>query len=114
MELDDCSECLCCLKCIKEAKEKENSESFVKKLIEKGMNPNYITPNGRTALMTASMFGSKKGVEELLKYGANPFIVDDYGMTALDFAKTQHHTEIVKILEKRMKTRKRPRPVYRN
>ena len=79
--MEDCSECLSCPSCFEKARDK--NESTIKKLIEKGLNPDYTSPNGRTSLMVATRLGNIDGVNDLLKYGANPFLIDDYGMTAL-------------------------------
>ncbi|WP_415407924.1 ankyrin repeat domain-containing protein [Sulfurovum sp. CS9] len=59
---------------------------------------------GWTALMTAAMAGYTDVVSQLLKAGANPNSVNKAGKTAMDIAKEEGHKEIVRLLEKAVKS----------
>lgn len=72
-----------------------------------GIDPNCLTPKGRTPLMAnvRSNCPSAGTVEALLKAGANPALVDEAGLTALDYARRK----LARInLRPRRKPRKSP------
>ncbi len=55
--------------------------------------------DGVTALMLAAMIGHSHAVKTLLENKANPRVKTNDGVTALDFARSQNYTDIVKLLE---------------
>jgi hypothetical protein len=55
--------------------------------------------NGATALMMAAVDGCLDTVELLLKKGAAVDMTDDFGKTALQYAKSGGHWEIARALE---------------
>jgi len=52
-----------------------------------------------TALMFAAAEGQREVVQALLKAGANPSLRDIDGDTAANFARNNHHADVVKLLE---------------
>lgn len=71
---------------------------LVKKLIEKGANPNLKDWNGYTPLINAAFASQQKIVEYLLEHGAKPDIVPASGPTALIAAIQSGNAEIVTAL----------------
>jgi len=74
-------------------------EELAKLLIENGANVNSRNFNGATALIFAASFGRTAIATLLLECGADPSIKDDSGNMAMDHAKMQGISEIVKLLE---------------
>jgi ankyrin repeat protein len=71
-------------------------------LLNGGAKADVQTSKSRnTGLQIAAHLGWLDGVKLLLDKGADPKIASVNGMTALDFAKQQGHTDIVSLLEKR-------------
>ena len=69
-------------------------------MLEQGVDINVHAPfGGPTALIVAARFGHIDIVETLLARGANVNAEDDYGQTALYFAKKNSKTEIIEMLE---------------
>lgn len=54
---------------------------------------------GWTSLMAAAREGRESTVEMLLNAGADPFLKDDHGKTAADYAKKMNYFEVAKRLE---------------
>jgi len=73
--------------------------TIVRTLLDAGANPNGATPGGETPLMTASRVGRVEAVQLLLDHRA---IVDaktsSRKQTALMFAVTENHPDVVKLL----------------
>lgn len=67
-------------------------------LLANGANPNISTNNGTTALIIASIFGYKGGVEVLLDYEADVNLTEHKGNTPLIFAAEKGNTVIVQLL----------------
>ncbi len=69
-------------------------------MIEHGVDINGHNPVfGHTALIVASRFGHRKIVQSLLDRGAEVNAEDDYGYTALYWAKKNHKGEVIEMLE---------------
>ena len=74
--------------------------------ISRPKEPNHLTkeilserkPLDPKLLFDASIDGDFAEVKRLLAAGANPNTVDNYGITALDMAKSKEHAEIIRIL----------------
>jgi ankyrin repeat protein len=80
---------------------KDNNIKLVKKIIQQGIDINYQTKNGNTALYWASRNGYTEIVELLLKVsGVNINIQYNVGNTALMFALCNSNKKIVKLLLK--------------
>lgn len=56
-------------------------------LLKQGAEPDARAPNGTTALMMASRYGSESSVDLLLKAGADKSLRNGQGLSALDFAR---------------------------
>lgn len=56
-------------------------------------------PRGMTDLMVAAGSGHSQAVKILLENKASLHAITNNGFTALDFARNQNHTDIVKLLE---------------
>ncbi len=67
--------------------------------IENNVAINYVDENGNTALIIAAKNGNKEIVKELLKKGANTVIRNGNNDAAINLAKANNHTEIVKALQ---------------
>jgi ankyrin repeat protein len=71
-------------------------------VIERALNGddiNIVGEGGRTALISASMYGHSGIVKLLLDKGSDPNLKDSYGRTALMFAASMNgHSGIVKLL----------------
>ena len=70
----------------------------IKKLLEKGVDPNVQDLPGNTPLIAASKNGHVKVVRELLSFGTNVESQNITGSTALARASRNGHTEVVGIL----------------
>jgi len=71
----------------------------VELLLEAGADPLAVDSGEQfTALMFAAGEGHAPVVRALLKHGADPSTQDTDGDTALDFARLNGHTEVVKLL----------------
>ncbi len=69
-------------------------------MIEHGVDINGHNPVfGHTALIVASRFGHYKIVQTLLDRGAEVNAEDDYGFTALYWAKKNHKDKVIELLE---------------
>ncbi len=73
------------------------SDEILEYLINIGYSPDRRNSEGRTPLLLATQKGSLKVVEEFLKVGADPFIMDNSGQSALTFA-IQNNTEMLNII----------------
>ncbi len=69
-------------------------------MLEQGVDINVHAPfGGPTALIVAARFGHIAIVEVLLERGAEVNAEDDYGQTALYFAKKNSKTRVIELLE---------------
>ncbi|XP_065850691.1 potassium channel AKT6-like [Euphorbia lathyris] len=67
-------------------------------LLKRGLDPNELDNNGRTALHIAALNGSEHCVILLLEYGANPNKQDSEGIVPLWEALQGKHDTVVKLL----------------
>jgi len=67
-------------------------------LIRNGADVNAIDLSGNTILMAACLRGFGRIVRLLLSFGADPFIQNAYGLTAMDYAKSFKHDEVIHVL----------------
>ena len=68
-------------------------------LLESGADPHAKDSfEGFTPLMFASTEGQLEVVRSLLGYGADPGVLDADGESAIDFAKTNGHAQVVEAL----------------
>ena len=75
------------------------SAAMVKRLLTAGANPNATLSTGESALMTAARTGSVDAVNALLVYGANVNAKETArGQTALMWAVSQQHSQVVGVL----------------
>jgi ankyrin repeat protein len=72
----------------------------VKKLLEKGENPNAKNKTGRTPLHVAAYMGHVEVVRLLLEHGADPNAKDKDGHTPLHDATSGGYVDVVKLLLK--------------
>lgn len=77
----------------------KNKIEFIKKLLQKGANPNSTDTNGVTAVMYATMFKMYDVAELLIKYKANPEIKDKRGSSAIDYAIMVNDDKLMEILK---------------
>ena len=69
-------------------------------MLEQGVDINvHASFGGPTALIVAARFGHVAIVEVLLEHGAEVNAEDDYGQTALYFAKKNSKTRVIELLE---------------
>ncbi len=69
-------------------------------MLEQGVDINAHAPfGGPTALIVAARFGHVAIVEALLEHGADVNAEDDYGQTALYFAKKNSKVRVIELLE---------------
>jgi ankyrin repeat protein len=76
----------------------EGDVERVKKLLEKGANPNIQDEVGRTPLRNAAFKGHVDVVKLLLEHGADPNIQNEYGDTPLHMAVYWGRVDVVKLL----------------
>lgn len=67
-------------------------------LIDKAAYIDAESPNGTTPLMMAAMYGTPGAVKLLLEEGADPFIKNEQGLTAIDFAQRAKKQDSVDII----------------
>ena len=67
-------------------------------LLDSGASPNFVGPDLRTPLITASAEGHAEMVSLLLQYGADATKASKSGNTPLDYAKFYNHTAVVEML----------------
>ncbi|MFA5292087.1 MAG: ankyrin repeat domain-containing protein [Phycisphaerae bacterium] len=80
---------------------KKGDLAAVQNLLDSGADVNAKRNiDGVTALIWAALNGRTEVVKLLLEKGADVNAVSDSGLTALDAAKTQGHTDIVQILKR--------------
>ena len=75
---------------------------ILKLLLNIGIDVNIRGYNGNTPLMSAVRQGNIIGIKLLLRYGANPFIEDDWGDTAYDYAIEVEDHASIELLKKYM------------
>ena len=76
--------------------------SILKLLLDIGIDVNIRGYNGNTPLMSAVRQGNIIGIELLLQHGANPFIEDNWGDTAYDYAIEIGDPASIELLKKYM------------
>ncbi len=77
----------------------DGHEAAARLLIERGAEVNAVNPRGRTALMFAATFNDPRTVQALLVNGAMVDVRDsDEKFTALMFAASEGHVDVVKLL----------------
>jgi ankyrin repeat protein len=75
------------------------SDAFVRLLLKSGANPNTAIATGETPLMTCAKSGSVDAVKRLVEYGATIEAREpDQHQTALMWAATEHHLNVVQAL----------------
>ncbi|RSK27665.1 hypothetical protein EJF36_12695 [Bacillus sp. HMF5848] len=67
-------------------------------LLKNGADPNFQDTEGWTPLMSAVMTENLQVGEILLEAGANPLLVDQYEMTAIDYAKDIGSSEYLQLM----------------
>ena len=77
---------------------REKNLDVVKRLLYHGADINAQMCYGLTALMNGVISGSQEMVVLLLEAGANPFIANEKGFTAKDYAKKFNMQKLVEIL----------------
>ena len=73
-------------------------------LLAKGADPNIEDEEGKTPLYWAAFTGNSEATKILLQYGANPNKPDIKGDTPLSIAEKFNKKNIVKLINKRMRT----------
>ncbi|MGM9514483.1 ankyrin repeat domain-containing protein [Roseateles sp. DB2] len=68
-------------------------------LVSQGAELDARSPNGSTPLMMAAGYGSPDAVEVLLQAGANASLVNDKGLSALDFARQSGRPELMRRIQ---------------
>ena len=76
--------------------------SILQLLLDIGIEINIRGYNGNTPLMSAVRQGNIIGIELLLQHGANPFIEDNWGDTAYDYAIEVEDHASIELLKKYM------------
>ena len=76
-------------------------EDAIKRLIDKGANPNASDAKGRSALLLSVIAGHDDAAEALLRRGARVETADDEGKTALMWAADAGHMDVAELLLKR-------------
>lgn len=72
---------------------------IVKILIKYGVDVNYRTDLGETALDVACVSGDLESVNVLLENGANPLSLDRFGVSVLERAQDTDSDEIIKVIQ---------------
>jgi ankyrin repeat protein len=67
-------------------------------LIKNNADVNSIDLSGNSVLMSTCLKGHTRIVKMLLHAGADPFLQNAQGRTALDFARSFEHEDIVEVL----------------
>lgn len=73
--------------------------AIVRKLLENAAYIDAESPNKTTPLMLAARAGHEKALLLLLEEGADVLIKNELGLDAIDFARSQGRTQIIKLLE---------------
>lgn len=73
-----------------------NSAPCIKALLEKRANPNYIDPQGTSALHRIVFWGNVPAIKLLLEHGANPELLDIHGKTPLRVMRKEAEFESIR------------------
>ncbi|MFC7418443.1 ankyrin repeat domain-containing protein [Iodobacter arcticus] len=73
-----------------------NNTEFIKSLIKHGADVNFPDCDGETPLVLASELGRKEAIIELLRAGASKERKDKHGKTAVNYAKNNEITNLLK------------------
>mmetsp|Transcript_16690 Transcript_16690/g.28412 ORF Transcript_16690/g.28412 Transcript_16690/m.28412 type:complete len:136 (-) Transcript_16690:15-422(-) len=80
----------------------DGQNEIIKRLVKAGCNnvntARWDNAFGCTAIASAAWTGQLETVKELLAQNADPNIASKFGETALDYAKSRGHSEIVTVL----------------
>ncbi|TMW63547.1 hypothetical protein Poli38472_002488 [Pythium oligandrum] len=83
------------------------ASTVVSLLLEFGVNPNAhdVSNQGNTALHYAAMSNQVESVKVLLRMGADPFVLNNYGHAAIDLARWHESGEVHTLLTNRMRVK---------
>lgn len=73
----------------------------VRRLLALGADPNIPDVNGITPLMDAAHGGNLEIAILLMERGANPYLLDNFGDSALAYAQQWKHADVVRFLQRR-------------
>lgn len=79
---------------------KMNQNKRIEKLVNKGVEVNYIDRNGDTALIVASKNANLELVKFLLEHGSLVKITNKQGLSAIDYAQKASDNRMVSLLKK--------------
>lgn len=74
-------------------------KSVLKKLLDAGLPVDMTDHSGATALQYAVRSRHAENVELLLEYGADPYHQDQYGSSAMTYARQTYNDDMMKVIE---------------
>ena len=81
-----------------------DSSEMVRLLLEHHAYIDAESPNRSTPLMLAAMYGHADAVRLLLEEGADPFLRNEQGLTAVDFARRADRDDLANQIAARMRS----------